>query len=257
MSGSVTLLLPETPAEYEQARAEVETSTRPDVETKPAERSALIARLVERIRGRPPGGTKPADPAEDATPAGEGEAATAETPCGGHYVVTGDSQRRAWGLPDLSNGMAAPDAAPGGVDTIEGHDAVRVVDSAEAVDLLFGGGGNGFDDEDSDGSAVGARRRGRTHPAPTVNLKHDRGPIPDDVRAAFRDLCGQPGIDSLLKSIDALIEPSRRRRFGNSRMPAAGSRHCGGRRSRRTVSAMRASQPGRMRRPSGRRERAG
>ena len=57
MSGSVTLLLPETPAEYEQARAEVETSIRPDVETKPAERSALIARLVERIRGRPPGGT--------------------------------------------------------------------------------------------------------------------------------------------------------------------------------------------------------
>ncbi len=207
MSGSVTLLLPETPAEYEQARAEVETSTRPNVETKPAERPALIVRLAERIRRRPPGGTKPADPAEDATPAGEGGAATAETPCGGHYVVTSDSQRRAWGLPDLANGMAAPDAAPGGVDTIEGHDAVRVVDSAEAVDLLLGGGGNGFDDEDSDGSAVGARRRGRTHPAPTVNLKHDRGPIPDDVRAAFRELCGQPGIDSLLESIDALIEP--------------------------------------------------
>ena len=57
--------------------------------------------------------------------------------------MTSDSQRRAWGLPDLANGMAAPDAAPGGVDTIEGHDAVRVVDSAEAVDLLFGAAGTG------------------------------------------------------------------------------------------------------------------
>ena len=40
-----------------------------------------------------------------------------------------------------------------------------------------------------------------------MNLKHGRGSIPDDVRAAFRELCRQPKIDSMLELIDALIEP--------------------------------------------------
>ena len=43
--------------------------------------------------------------------------------------------------------------------------------------------------------------------ADVVNLKHGRGSIPDDVRAAFRELCRQPKIDSMLELIDALIEP--------------------------------------------------
>ena len=208
-SGSVTLLLPETLGEYEQARAEVEAPTRPNVETKPAERPALVARLAEHIHGRPPGETKPADRTEDegATPVGEGEAATAETPCGGYYVVTSDSQRRAWGLPDLVNETAAHDTTLGDVDTIERPDVVPVVDPTEAIDLLFEDSENESDGEDSDGGAIGARRYGRTHPAPMVNLKHDRGPIPDDVRAAFRELCGQPRVDSLLEATDALLEP--------------------------------------------------
>ena len=75
----VTLVFPASVTEYEQARVEVETSP------------------------RPPDETKPADPDEDGgvTPAGEDGVATAETSGAGYYVVTSDSQRRAWGLPDL------------------------------------------------------------------------------------------------------------------------------------------------------------
>ena len=43
-----------------------------------------------------------------------------------------------------------------------------------------------------------------------MNLKHGRGPIPDDLRAAFRELCRQTPIDGLLQSIEALIEPLER-----------------------------------------------
>ena len=70
--------------------------------------------------------------------------------------MTSDAQRRAWGLPDLANEAAARDTAP--------HDIVRVVDPAEAIALLFKDGG--------------ARCCGRTDPAPVVNLKHGRGPVP-------------------------------------------------------------------------------
>ena len=38
-----------------------------------------------------------------------------------------------------------------------------------------------------------------------MNLKHDRGPIPDHIRATFRELCGQSRIDGLLESVDKLI----------------------------------------------------
>ena len=198
--GSVTLLHPETLAEYEQARAEVETSPRPNAETEPADRPALIARLAECIGRRPPVETNPADRAEDK----EG-AATAETPRGGCYVVTTDSQRRAWGLPDLANEAAAHDAAPGDVDTVERHDAVQVVDATEAIDLLFEDGQN--ESDDGDGGAMEARRSGRPDPAPVVNLKRGRGPVPDDVRAAFRELCRQPRVDSVIELVDAAIAP--------------------------------------------------
>ena len=177
----VILVFPASVTEYEQARVEVKASPRPPVETKPADRD------------------------EDVTPAGGDGAATAETPGDGYYVVTSDSQRRAWGLPDLVNETAAHGSAPRDADTIERHDRVPVVNPAEAIDLLFENGENESDDQDSDGVAIGARRCGRTHPAPVVNLKHDRGPIPDHIRATFRELCGQSRIDGLLESVDKLI----------------------------------------------------
>ena len=120
-------------------------------------------------------------------------------------MVTSDSQRRAWGLPDLANETAAHGSAPRDADTIERHDRVPVVNPAEAIDLLFENGENESDDQDSDRGAIGARRCGRTHPAPVVNLKHDRGPIPDHIRATFRELCGQSRFDGLLESVDKLI----------------------------------------------------
>ena len=140
----------------------------------------------------------------------------AVAPAGGRYVLTTDEQRRAWGLPDLANGSAAPDTVPGEPGAAKGPDPVPVVDPAEALDLLFEddagrsgaaaavkeAGGDG-----GDGGAAGTRRRGRPDPAPFVNLKHNRGPIPEDLRAAFSGLCRQTRIDGLLESIDALIEP--------------------------------------------------
>ena len=125
--GCVTLVWPASATEYERARAEVETSPRPNVETKPAKRPALVARLVERIRRQSPVETNPADRAEEK----EG-ASTAETPRGGCYVVTSDSQRRAWGLPDLANDAPPHDTAQEDVDTVERDDAVPVVDPTEA-----------------------------------------------------------------------------------------------------------------------------
>ena len=102
----VILVFPASVTEYEQARVEVEAFPRPPVETKPADRD------------------------EDVTPAGGDGAATAETPGDGYYVVTSDSQRRAWGLPDLANETAAHGSAPRDADTIERHDRVPVVNPA-------------------------------------------------------------------------------------------------------------------------------
>ncbi|MCY4510427.1 MAG: AAA family ATPase, partial [Acidobacteria bacterium] len=99
------------------------------------------------------------------------------------------------------------DTAPADVDTVERHDAVPVVDPAEAMDLLFENGGNESDDEDGDGGAIASRRSGRPDPAPVVNLKHGRGPIPDDVLAVFRELCRQPKVDGVLELIDAAVAP--------------------------------------------------
>ena len=93
-----------------------------------------------------------------------------------------------------------------------------MVDPAEAIDLLFEDDAGRSGDaaavkeagDGGGGSAAGARRRGRTDPAPFVNLKHNRGPIPEDLRAAFSELYRQTRIDGLLESIDALFEPRER-----------------------------------------------
>ena len=142
----------------------------------------------------------------------------AAAPAGGRYVLTTDEQRRAWGLPDLANGAAVPntgrDTAPGEPGAAEGPDPVPV-DPAEALDLLFEDDADPSGDaaaakavgDGGSGGAAGARQCGRTDPAPFVSLKHNHGPIPDDLRAAFGELCRQPRIDGLLRSIYALMEP--------------------------------------------------
>ena len=125
----------------------------------------------------------------------------------GYYVVTTDSQRRAWGLPDLAKEAGARGTAPGDVDAAERHHAVPVVDPAEAMDLLFEDGGNESDGQDGDGRAIGVRRSVRPAAAPVVNLKHGRGPVPDDVRAAFRELCRQSRVDGVLELMDGALGP--------------------------------------------------
>ena len=142
----------------------------------------------------------------------------AAAPSVGRYVLTTDEQRRAWGLPDLANGAAAPDTAPGEPGAAEAPDPVPVVDPAEALDLLFEDDAGRPDDaaavkkagDAGGGVAAGARRRNRTDPVPFVSLKYNRGPIPADLRAAFGELCRQTRIDGLLESVDALIEPLER-----------------------------------------------
>ena len=185
----VKLVFPATSDEYKQARAEVESCPQ----------AASEARTGDR------GGD------ERVTPAGEDQAATAETPAGGYYVVTTDAQRRAWGLPDLENEAADLDT-PGDLD--ETPDPVPVMDPDEAIELLFGDGANPSDDPALVNGAVGdtieGRRRGQAGPGPVVNLKHDRGPIPATVHATFRELCRQPRIDGLMESLDELIEPLER-----------------------------------------------
>ena len=74
---------------------------------------------------------------EGVTPGGEEGSGPAGTPVGGRYVVTTDQQRREWGLPDLANGPGGDAAAPGDPDAMERAGAVSVVDSADALDLLF------------------------------------------------------------------------------------------------------------------------
>ena len=192
----VTLVFPTTSDEYKQARAEVESCPQ----------AASEARTGDR------GGD------ERVTPAGEERAATAEPPAGGYYVVTTDGQRRAWGLPDLEHGTAAPDTAPGDPDTLETPEPVPVMDPDEAIELLCGDGASPAADPALVNGAVGeifadaieGRRRGRAGPGPVVNLKHDRGPIPASVHVTFRELCRQPRIHNLLESLDELIEPLER-----------------------------------------------
>ena len=167
---------------------------------------------------------------EGVTPVGEEGSGPAGTPAGGRYVVTTDQQRREWGLADLANGPVREAAAPGDPDAMERSGAVSVVDSADALDLLFEDGasrsgaaalvdGAGGDVAAAlvDGAggaaaaaAAGGRQCGRTRPGAFVNLKHGRGRVPDHVLAVFGKLCRPGRIDSLLKSLDGLIKPLER-----------------------------------------------
>ena len=152
------------------------------------------------------------------TPGGEEGSGPAGTPVGGRYVVTTDQQRREWGLPDLANGPGGDAAAPGDPDAMERAGAVSVVDSADALDLLFEDGASRsvaaalVDGVGGDvaAAAAGGRRCGRTRPGAFVNLKHGRGRGPDHVLAVFGELCRPGRIDSLLKSLDGLIKPLER-----------------------------------------------
>ena len=189
----VTLVFPATRDEYMQARAEVE----------------FCPQAADEARTGDRGGD------ERVTPAGEERAATAEPPAGGYYLVTTDAQRRAWSLPDLEHGTAAPDTAPGDPDTLETPEPVPVLDPDEAIELLCGGGASPAADPALVNGAVGeifagVIDRGRAGPGPVVNLKHDRGPIPASVHVTFRELCRQPRIRNLLESLDELIEPLER-----------------------------------------------
>ena len=170
-AGSVTLLHPDTPAEYEQARAEVETSGRPNVEREPG-RPGLTSRLAGCIRRRPaeakPGGSAGDD---SATPAGEDGAATAETAGGGYYVVT-TSQRRAWGLPDLAKEAGAPRHRAGGRGG--GRETSR---------------GSGSRPRRGDGPALRGRRERVGRPGPG-RLREGRNPTlspPDVAVVGFRN----------------------------------------------------------------------
>ena len=155
---------------------------------------------------------------EGVTPVGEEGSGPAGTPAGGRYVVTTDQQRREWGLADLANGPGGDAAAPGDPDAMERAGAVSVVDSADALDLLFEDGASRsvaaalVDGVGGDvaAAAAGGRRCGRTRPGAFVNLKHGRGRGPDHVLAVFGELCRPGRIDSLLKSLDGLIKPLER-----------------------------------------------
>ena len=156
----VTLVFPASVTEYEQARVEIQTSTRPSDETNRS--------------GRDKNGCM--------APAPSDGAGTAD---GARYIVTTDEQRRAWDLPDLAHTTIAHDIAPGDPDTIESRDVVPVVDPTEAIDLLLEDD-DGSDDgatvndtvNESSGGSVGRHRCGRICPTPVVNLMDNRGPIP-------------------------------------------------------------------------------
>ena len=101
-SGSVTLVLPETLGEYEQARAE-----------------------VEGVGGN--AGSKPAQPAEDG---GHGMDAASG--------AASSEQRRAWGLPDLGDVAAGPARTCEELQRAWSRDAVPLVDARDAIPLLAG-----------------------------------------------------------------------------------------------------------------------
>ena len=190
----VMLVFPTTHDEYRAARAEVEGAAPPPDEP----------------------GPRPADRGGDrcAATASDDRSGAAATLTDGRYVLTTREQRRAWGLPDLPNGATAR-GEPGAVEPL---DPIPVADSAEAIDLLFEDDSSRSDPaaavnevgDEGGGGAAGAQPCGALRPAPFVNLKQNRGPVSDDLRTAFRELCGQAGINDLLRSIDVLIEPLER-----------------------------------------------
>ena len=111
---------------------------------------------------------------EGVTPVGEEGSGPAGTPVGGRYVVTTDQQRREWGLPDLANGPGGDAAAPGDPAAMERAGAVSVVDSADALNLLFEDGAS------RSGAAAGPAPR----PWWTARAATSLRPRPEDAGAA-------------------------------------------------------------------------
>ena len=176
-AGGVTLMLPETPGEYERARAQVER----------------LARDAD--------GGEAAGSAESETTGMNG------MPGADRWVVTTGEQRRAWGLPDLDSDAAVLARTCEDLRRAWSRDAVPLVDAGDAVRLLAG-------NNDEDGGGEGTRafepRCPEHSAAEFVNLKHDYGPIPAHVREAFDELSGRSRFDLLLNAIDEVLGPLER-----------------------------------------------
>ena len=180
-SVGVTLILPETRGEYERARAEVESLDRGAVENEAA-------------------GSADTD----------GTDGMDATPGAGRWVVTTGEQRRAWGLPDLGDAAAVLARTYEDLRRAWSRGAVPLVDTDDAVRLLAGNGaGRRADAEDGAGGGEGARAFGPVRPehaaTELVNLKHDSGPIPPQVREAFDELTGRSRIDALVDALDEVL----------------------------------------------------
>ena len=138
-------------------------------------------------------------------PATNGLAAAA-----GAYVVTSSEQRHAWGLPDLVDVDAATVHTCDELRRAWSRDAVPLADARNAVSLLVGDAASRRAPIDDSRGGDGTRECGPPAPAlssaEVVNLKHGRGPVPDEVRAAFRELCRQPRVDSVLALIDGVVQ---------------------------------------------------
>ena len=184
VSVGVTLVLPETRAEYEEARAEV-------------------GRLAREAGGGEAG--RPADT--------HGTNGTYAVTGAGCWVVTTQDQRRAWGLPDLGGVASVPVRARDDLQRAWNRGAVPLVDADDAVRLLAGNdAGKQTDDDDDTYGANGARAFGPEQPehaaSEFVNLKHGR--IPAHVRETFDELTARPRIDALVGSLDELLGPLER-----------------------------------------------
>ena len=181
----VTLLLPETCDEYEQARAEVESLARDAA-----------------------GG-------ETAAPAEGSSDGTDTAPGTDRWVVTTGEQRRAWDLPDLEADAAGIARSGEELRQAWSRGAVPLVDADDVVRLLAGNGaGRQADDDDGAGGGEEPRALGPARPehaaAAFVNLRHDRGPIPAHVRETFNELSARPRIDTLVDGLDELVGPLER-----------------------------------------------
>lgn len=190
-AGMTTLLLPETRAEYEKARAEVES---------------LAGDAGRSVAGRPADTNGTID-TNDTN-------GTITMPGAGCWVVTTGEQRRAWGLPDLDGVASVPVRARDDLQRAWNGDAVPLVDADDAVRLLADNDADRQTDDGDDDDTYGAngtRALGPVRPehaaSEFVNLKHGRGPIPVQVRETFDELSGRSRIDALVDSLDEVLGP--------------------------------------------------
>ena len=182
-ASGVTLILPESRGEYDEARAEV-------------------ASLLQAAGGNEV--TGPADGGPD------GRGGTYAMPGADHWVVTTGEQRRTWDLPDLAEVATVPAFTRDDLQRAWRRDVVPLVDADDAVRLLAGhGAGRRVDDAGADGRrAFGPVQP--EHAGEFVNLKHGRGPIPAHVRETFDELSGRSRIDALVDSLDEVLGPLER-----------------------------------------------